>query len=229
MLKVKGIVTLFGGVNIQSERYFKQAIQIYKQYDYDVVWYDTKNMDCLVPTKYLKNVDKAEERLRTFTKEQLETLPKIIHMFSGGFWTGLELNERINHDAFIMEAAPFPVYNLDNFTISFKKMYGFPIPRFGLEYAINMFGIPTLKYKKEWFDTYEARLLLLKNVVLMNGQKDEYLDTFYIQKFITNFQQHKIAIEYIVFPNANHYNIAKSDIELYKNTIEHYVHICENR
>ena len=84
----------------------------------------------------------------------------------------------------------------------------------------NYLDISILKYQRELLLEYERLLLLLPIVVIMNGEKDLFLDKDYIKDFIIHLNTNDISTTYISFEDATHYNIAKSNMVLYVDTIE---------
>ena len=216
---MKGFVSIFGGVNTRA-RYFRHAIKIYLQYGFQVELYLSTGLKCLIPTKYILNVDRAYNRLMAENQDELNKIPKIIHISSGGIYSGLELNDRIKHDFFVMEASPFSPYNIHSLRTTIKTIVGLTLPLNTLEYTMNLLGIPTLKYQRELLLEYERLLLLLPTVVIMNGEKDMFLDKDYIKDFIIHLNTNDISTTYISFEDATHYNIAKSNMVLYVDTIE---------
>ena len=221
---MKGYVSLFGGVNTRKAKYFKHAVAIYKELGFQVEIYEATGMKCLIPTQYKRNVDKAYHRLMEQNQEELKKIPKIIHVYSGGLYSGLELNERFKHDTFIMEASPFSPYNISLFRSIIKAKLMLSLPINTLEYAMNCLGIPTEKYQKDVFETYERQLLQLPNVFIINGEKDEYLDKEFVKEFIYNLQLNGITTIYFGFEEGTHYKIAKTDIDLYREII---VGVCK--
>jgi hypothetical protein len=214
---MKGIVNIFGGIGTKIN-YFKYAIEVYKQHDFEIQMYESKNMSSLIPKQYKKNVDKSYNYLVKENIDKMSKIPKIIHTNSGGLWSGLELNAKLKHNGFIIEAGPLSCYNLEKFSIIIKNK--FMVPIFLTNYLMRLREIPLIQYNPEWFEKYERQILKLPTTTILNGDKDDYLDREYIKKFVSQLQEKQIEVNNVNFKAGTHHRIAKTDIELYQKTID---------
>jgi hypothetical protein len=220
---MKGLVSIFGGIKTKVNHY-KYASEVYKRNGFRVDFYEGSHygMGTLIPKLYKINVERAIEKTRN------ENLPKIIHSNSGGFWTGLEVNSQIQHNAFVLESSPLNCYNIENCFQVVNKVYFrnmLPTNKKLIELAMRQMGIPTMNSTPEWFEEYEKHILKLQNVYFLNGDKDEFIDNGYLNRFGRKLYNNNIKFQTERFKEGKHHNVAKSDVALYQQAIES---ICAN-
>jgi hypothetical protein len=219
---MKGIVNIFGGLYTKIN-YFKYAIEIYKKHEFTIDFHEAKGFgfNIMIPNKYENNVREIyDELLMNNQKINLGKIPKIIHTNSGGLWSGLEFNNSIKHNGFVIEAGPLSIFNLKKFQHTIYKTYNIYLNLHIIQYFMNFYGIPTVKYDENWIEKYERQILKLPTTTILNGDKDDYLDREYIKKFVSQLQEKQIEVKNVNFKEGTHHRIAKSDIELYQKTID---------
>jgi hypothetical protein len=230
---MKGIVSLFGGVNSKLKHY-NLALEVYKKHNFEVHFYEAplRGLGILVPSQYKKNVIRAENNIMKHSKqidtiENIKNIPKIIHSHSGGFWTGLDLNRIIPHNHFIIESAPFNCYDIDKFVQNFNeiilnnnRLFSYISSPKNIPYFMKFIGVPTLKYNPTWFEEYEEGLSKLTDVTMLNSKKDEYLDQVFLEKFQQILLKKNVKLNNVPFTNGKHFSVGKSDPGLYQERLE---------
>jgi len=217
-MTIKGVVFIFGGVTSQK-KHFADAISVYEKLDFHIEFFEAPGMKAMIVKELNKTVEKAV-KLYEKNKTEWKNVPFIIHTISGGIFTSIEFNNIKKSDAFIGESFPVDGENFDNTQIAFEKLLKMPLNRALAEYVVSCFGIPTKKYNQKWFDELKPKFLNLPNTVIMNGEKDEYLDKEYVKKFIGHLEENNISTKYVSFDDDSHYKLADSNLKLYQDTIE---------
>ena len=208
------IVSIFGGLGTKQSHY-KHAIEVYKSNGYTTNFYGNKHIDLFIPKRYAKNVKYAYAN---------DTTGTIIHINSGGFWTGLDyLGKTTNNKLFICEAGPmeakttFLIYVLEN-------IYNVKCPDFIVR-NINMIcantGMSWCDKEHEWHMKYKNDLEHLRNFVCLTSKNDILIDNKYIDSIITkiNIDTNKSAKRY-EFDSGTHWNISKNETQKYQDILQ---------
>ena len=219
-MQKNGLVTIFGGI-MTKEKHYRRAIEVYAKQNYDVHFYEAGcfGLSSVIPSKFQDNVLRAVERASS--KQQQQNL--IVHVNSGGLWSGLLFNRLIPQKTFIIESGPLNCRNSPQLIDSLNKNYT-KLPflngnkskhsRAFMEAIMNRLGIPNVNNPKdfEWFEAYDRDLHLLQNVHLLYGLKDDLLDLDFIQNFQNHLKHPRRGISVVshTFDNASHHNVNRA-------------------
>ena len=180
--------------------------------------------------------DAGDDSLQNWLPLQ-KKMVNIVHVNSGGLWSGLEFNRILRSDAFIIEAGPLNCRDIPQMAKGIDLNYirssidyrvGWAL--YGLGKFMDWTGIPNYervrndkKAQGGWFTQYDRDLTLLSNVHILHGHKDPLIDTAYVSSFIAVLRKNNIRVQREIFENAQHHNVSKSDPARYQAKIQHVI------
>jgi len=206
------IVSIFGGIGTKQSHY-KHAIEVYKSNGYVTEFYGTKHLNCVIPTKFAKNIKYAYAN---------DTMGTIIHTNSGGFWSGLEyLAKTTNNKLFICEAGPLKP-NTSSLIYTLEKIYNFKCPGFisnNINTICDIIRIPHDE-NHEWHAKYNNDLKQIKNLVCLTSKNDKIINSEYINNIITTINNDNRIAKRYEFDSGAHWNISKTETQKYQDVLQ---------
>lgn len=208
-------VSIFGGIGTKQQHY-KHAIDVYKSNGYNVLFYENKNLDYIIPRKHMKIAKHAMSN---------DSDGVVIHCNSGGLWTGMDyLAQAKNNKLLICEAGPLQCDTTKLIRV-FENLYKFKCPGIiyrNIDTICDKIGIPT-KNNHEWHAKFKKELSMINNLVCLTSNNDKIIDNEYINKIIADIKMdNRNAIRY-TFDKGNHWNISKSDTQKYQDIIQNHL------
>ena len=180
--------------------------------------------------------DSVDDSLQNWLPLQ-KKMVNIVHVNSGGLWSGLEFNRILRSDAFIIEAGPLNCRDIPQMAKGIDLNYirssidyrvGWAL--YGLGKFMDWTGIPNYervrnkeKVSGGWFTQYDRDLTLLSNVHILHGDKDPVVDPAYVSSFMTVLRKNNIHVQREVFENAQHHNVSKLDPARYQTKIQNVI------
>ena len=176
-------------------------------------FYINKHLDCVIPKRFAKNVKYAYAN---------DTMGTIIHVNSGGFWTGLDyLTKTTGNKLFVCEAGPLNP-NTTSLIYTFETMYNFKCRGFisnNINTICDKFGIAHDE-NAEWYAKYNTDLKCIKNFVCLTSKNDKIINNDYIDKLITTINNDNRIAKRYEFDTGSHWNISKSETQKYQDILQ---------
>ena len=205
-------VSIFGGIGTKQSHY-KHAIEVYKSNGYAVNFYINKHLVFAIPKRYAETVKYAYAN---------DTMGTIIHVNSGGFWTGLDyLAKTTGNKLFVCEAGPLNP-KTTSLIYTFETMYNFKCPGFisnNVNTICDKIGIPNDE-NTEWHAKYNTDLKRIKNFVCLTSKNDKIINSDYINKLITTINNDNRMAKRYEFDSGTHWNISKNETQKYQDILQ---------